>query len=450
MFRFLVFIVGFSVLSISAEAGSCQSDLFSSIARTTAELNYPEMAVGSVNHKNSVNNKVLMGVNEIFSKAGQLMQDAQSNIYVQTWNFDRNSTLAKSFALDLVKLSQRRRRRGAKNPVHVWVMINIIGFQVAEFEKKATEKFFNEHHLNNEFTQIHVGIFVSRFLGANHAKTISIDDKVAVVTGANLSQKASNPNQFDLGLVVRGQIVHEINRDFARVWHRYIDNNQAAPELEKQRLSARVARNCLPIMFTRSEVYSYLSSTIQHSSINQALLNSVREAKTSIDIMTPNLNVKIFRKVIKEAVEANVKIRVILSKGYLAFLQNLPSRGGDNSINVARLYHSLSGTLPKETYCNRLQIRWYSKENLKTMKRWNAPANHAKFMVVDGRVSYFGSANMDNQSWVNSREIGLFIDNRQRAQNWLKQVFEPAFSKATIVKACRGSATVSQTTLGDR
>ena len=47
---------------------------------------------------------------------------------------------------------------------------------------------------------------------------------------------------------------------------------------------------------------------------------------------------------------------------------------------------------------------------------------------------------MDNQSWVNSREIGLFVDANNEVRKWTKSVFEPRFNRAIDVQECGGPA----------
>ena len=442
MIRFLIVFICFFALSIPANANSCRSGLFSSIYKTTSEQTYADLSTGSLTYQNSVgHDDILMGSFKTLDRVNELIQSAQKNIYVQTWRFNRGSKLAKSFASGLVKLSNRRRKLGAKNPIHVWMMINVIASQFPDYEKKANEQFFDKYDLNNEFMQVHVGIFVSDFLATNHAKTVSVDDKVSVIMGLNISNGASRPNMFDLGFAVRGEIVHEINRDFVEIWHRYINSDQLAPTLPEQRLSKHMATNCLPIMFTRNEPYSPLSTTIRHSSINEALLSSIRQAKSTIDILTPDMNVKVFLQAIKEAILAKVKVRIVLSYTLLASLtQNIPTRGGENIVNVARLYNSLGGYTSRDYYCKYLQIRWYTNPPNETLSKKKHAANHGKFMAIDDRVTYIGSANMDNQSWVNSREIGLFLDDPALTKSWLNQMFNPIFSKATTAKECGGSS----------
>lgn len=436
MIRLSGFVLCFLLVSVVANA-RCPSLLFTSISDRVLSQSYQEFATGSVTFKNSVESHALIRSSEVFEKAGALIQGAKRNIFVQTWYFDHTSEPAKIFAAELAKLSRGLRQRGQKNPVHIWIMVNVVGFQNAGHERREIERFFADYDLNNAFTQLHIGIFKAKLLGANHAKSISVDNTVAVITGANIFDYVNELSLFDLGFVVRGQIVHQINADFVDIWHQYI-GSEPAPKLEKLALRGKPTQNCLPIMYAKNNAYANISTTIRHSALNQALLNSVRAAKKSIDIITPNLNVEPFRQAIKEAIEAKVKVRIILSKGFLALEQNLPSRGGENLVTVTKLYRALSDFSARGYFCNQLQIRWFSRDGEDAVKGLGTPKSHAKFMVVDGRVTYIGSANMDNQSWVNSREIGLFIDSRSHARQWLKQFFEPSFAKATPVRECGG------------
>lgn len=425
------------LLASGAAIAGCPSTLFSAISDKAMGQTYETLSSASLSFNNQIEKHVSIRSGQIFEKAGELMQGARRDIYVQTWKFDHKSAPAKIFATNLAKLAHKLARTGRKTPVDIWVMVNVFGLHSPSAEKRTIEKFFASYDLDAAFVRVHVGIFAANLLAVNHVKTISIDNGVAVVTGSNISDYDDELSQFDLGFVVRGQIVHDINRDFVQIWHQHVGTD-LAPKLDRQRKWAKPSGGCLPVMFARNKAYSQISTTIRQSSLNQALLDSVRNAQKTIDIMTPNLNVDAFRLAIKNAVNDKVKVRIILSKGFLSLGESLPSRGGDNLYNTTRLYRSLSDFSARGYFCRQLQVRWYSSDGSDAVKGRHRPASHAKFMVIDGKVTYFGSANMDNQSWVNSREIGLFVDSRAHAQAWLSQVFEPAFAKATLVRECGG------------
>ena len=57
-------------------------------------------------------------------------------------------------------------------------------------------------------------------------------------------------------------------------------------------------------------------------------------------------------------------------------------------------------------------------------------------MLIDEKISFFGSANMDNQSWVNSREISLFVDNEKLSKKWTRDFFDPIFERSVLAVSC--------------
>jgi phosphatidylserine/phosphatidylglycerophosphate/cardiolipin synthase-like enzyme len=431
---FLILLV-FSVSS-SASAG-CRSSLFSIISHNTTNQSYSALGTGEETSRNVVETKALIRGEEIFHKAGQLMLKAQKNIYMQTWRFDHRSFPARAFAAYLEELSKRMGQQKRKNPVDVWMLINVTDLQNLVQEKKEIDYFVKHLNISPKYIRIHVGIYDAKTLAASHTKSISVDHKSAVVMGANMSDNYNGRGFFDLGFVVHGEVVHSIDKDFVQIWHSYVKDADM-PSLKLPRVSGTAASSCMPVLFTRNTAYPGFTRKPQKSSINRAMLVSAISAEKTIDILTPNLNSKTFIHQIKEAIKEGVKVRVILSKYFEATKQNFPTRGGDNVANVTKLYRSL-GTFASRPYlCSRLQIKWYSEDGVNALEKAKAPNSHAKFMVVDGRVTYFGSANMDNQSWNNSRELGLFVGSQAKSSAWLKQIYNPVFNRAIDVQECGG------------
>jgi hypothetical protein len=60
-------------------------------------------------------------------------------------------------------------------------------------------------------------------------------------------------------------------------------------------------------------------------------------------------------------------------------------------------------------------------------KFWNH--NHTKFLSADNQVTIVGSANIDEQSWYNSRETNIVIDNYKLTKSWCTKAFKTDFMK---------------------
>lgn len=423
-----------TLFSFSLWANCGSTDQFYSVARNTMAQAYSSEANGQLTLNNKILGKPHLGSEAIFSEMAQLVATAKKQVFIQTWRFDYNSLPARYIAGGLQKLAELKRKRGDRNPVDVWFMINIIDTQNRNVEKEEIEKYLKHHSLHNQWVRMHVGIYNADFLAANHAKNLIVDNSVAMVTGANISHNFDKSEMFDVGYKVSGEVVDVMSDDFIQIWKNHISN-----EIKPAKTPAPQVTGCRPILFTRNPSFSQLVSTPRQSSINSAMLFSVNAAKRTIDIMTPNLNNPGFKSVIKEAIKRKVTVRIILSKGHEAFSENLPTRGGDNLKSVGQLYRSLGTHANRPYLCHYLKVRWYSRDGKKAHKG-TAKNSHAKYMSVDNQIYYIGSANMDNQSWANSREIGLFIDANSEVKKWTQSVFNPIFNKAIDVQECGGPA----------
>lgn len=420
----------------------CSSELFDELSVTTLNQSYPPLSSANLAFNNSVDTQALIRGRSIFSKAGELMLKARKHIYIQTWSFEGDSESAKIIAYYLQKLAAQKAKNKEKGPVQVWFMINITDLENMLVEKTKVDNYIKRYGLNNDHVKLNIGIFNARLLGANHAKSISIDERYAVITGANMTKYNNGIGFYDLGFVVKGDIVKAINHDFREIWNNLVTSSfkfVTMDNLDELKLSDK-SKKCLPLLFARSQPHSAFTRKPQVNSTNTALLKSTRLASQTIDIITPSLNSTTFMESLAQALKRKVKIRVVLSKGYEAFNQNIITRGGDNLRNVARLYRSLGIYASRRYLCHYLDIRWYSEDGVKPVVGTKVPANHAKFMQVDGQVTYFGSVNMDNQSWNNSREIALFLDSTVHARHYQQSIFNPVFNRAIKVEECSGFA----------
>ncbi len=396
---------------------------------------YPAGADPLLTSSNWVDDRIYTHADGIFGKIHQLIQTAEKHVYIQTWTFQPKTKPALYLADAIRKLHARRTSQGKRDTVHVWLLLNIISLQNETHQRQQVEQYIIDQGLNLNGIKIHVGFFKAKLLGANHVKTVSVDNKVALVTGANFSVSNNGLGFFDLAFVVKGDVLKSLDYDFVQTWISFIKSGPQ-PTAWGSYLNGS-SRHCYPILLTRNRAFPDFSSRIQNSSMNDAIIESVQKAQSNIEIITPNMNVTKLLDAIAKAALRGVKVRIILSKGFTDFAQELPTRGGANSRSISRIYDGLSKYLSHSEICQRLQIHWYSHDGRAVTETTKPPASHAKFMLIDKKIAFFGSANMDNQSWVNSREISLFVDKPSLASQWTSNFFDPIFSRSFAIDRCR-------------
>ena len=446
----------FSFASTSySDTLNCGSELFQKIATAALDARGNGLASGKLAQRNTIDSKVLVGSEEIFKRMSEMIEEAKDNIYYQTWKFEPESDAAKSLFDALEKLNNKE---GSKK-VQVWLMINdVIPDTKRQIREKINKALESKGLHEEKGIVLSFGIFNAKRLGANHARSLSVDGKVALVTGANTSLNFNfgkegpagsevSKGMYDSGYVLRGDIVSVLDADFAQIWN----GTTVEVEIKKKRITGPSWSNKLPqttckspVLFTRNKAKALPNwGAAPQSSINEAHLAAFSAATKSLDIITPNMNVREVEKAIVSQLVNNkdIKIRIIL--GFKS-VKELERQYGDHNKNTAKgIYREVARKtgLSLDDLCKskRLQIVWYSDDGKSAAEGAKPPSSHAKYTNIDNQVTYIGSGNMDRQSWVNSREIGLFVDGKELAQKWHEQVFQPAFerSKEQVISYCK-------------
>ncbi len=411
---------------------SCGSSAFNSW--NTLRTAYPTGADARLTNSNWVDDKIYTHADGIFGKIHQLVQTAEKHVYLQTWTFQPKTKPALYLADAIRKLAARRASQRKQGTVHIWLLLNILSLQNEEQQQRKIDRYIEEQGLNLAGIEIHVAFFKAKLLGANHVKTVSVDNKVALVTGANFSVSNNGLGFFDLGFVLKGDVLKSLDYDFVQTWISFVKSGPNPTDWGAHLNGS--SRHCYPTLFTRNRAFPNITNSIQKSSMNDAIIESIQGAQSNIEIITPNMNVTKLLDALAKAALRGVNIRIILSKGFTDFAQELPTRGGANARSISRIYQGLSNYLSPAEICQRLQINWYSHDGRSITETTKPPASHAKFMLIDKKIAFFGSANMDNQSWVNSREISLFVDKPSLARQWTLHFFDPIFKRSFPIDRC--------------
>lgn len=175
---------------------------------------------------------------------------------------------------------------------------------------------------------------------------------------------------------------------------------------------------------------------------NRAFGGVFKYAKKEINITTPSFNSLGFKDFILGAVRNGTTVNLLLSKNYQDYndpfqemgknsraikttLNELKAEMAKMSPNPGKTMGSfnvnwfvtragfLSGKRPGERYENRIVVNEIFYNH-----------NHTKFLCADGQVAIIGSANLDEQSWFNSREFNLVVEGPEVVKSWCNKVFK--------------------------
>ncbi|MBC7532596.1 MAG: phosphatidylserine/phosphatidylglycerophosphate/cardiolipin synthase family protein [Oligoflexus sp.] len=419
---------------------------------------------------NIVDRKVYVRGPEIFSKMRALISSAQEEVLIQTFVWESVSDSAQKVLEGLKDLEKRREADCPTcSPVVVRILANhgptaldfisrAIGIDRPNDSGADARAGVLALKLNPQFVDVKVLTYTHQALGLTHAKSMVIDGQIAMITGANIQRfNDKDVNWNDRGYVVGGEIAKTVRMDLINNFIRADQGTErdgradlaekigtpyerkflTVYSVEKNMTQAYKSENGIPIIFT-SRNGEGLPTTSNNNTQNRAFQTLFQNARASIDIQTPNFNDDAVVRGLGTAIKRQVKVELLLSKLFNCRGENQVGQGGQNAKAVNRLLREADLSAPKGPHHD---FRWFSKLEGAAVKvvldnpKGKLPEDrlnnsHAKFMVVDDEVVAVGAANMDTQSWNQSREINILIFDPEIAKAWKSQVFDESFQMA--------------------
>jgi len=408
----------------ASELPSCASERF----RTIYESARPFARRGSVPEsvfvttENAVSPEVFVSGPEIYPAMADAVVAAKREVLLQTYGWDVGSDGSNRLLAAFGQLQERRLREGETGPpVVVRINLDTRALSNAHFARiGALAGALGALGLDAAHVRFEVGAFVHGSLGSLHPKTLVVDSRVAIVGGANVEKWHDDAVAwYDAAFRVEGAAAQALAHDFAfrwkdtKLWTCGADTREPSrclgkpPKLEIP--AAEPTRGaCLPVLIASRDGDGMPFSNRNDNPQNRAWIGAMRAATTLVRIHTPNLNDDRAKKMILETVRRGVRVELILSKGFNDVLQSLPGQGGTNEENVRALGEALRS---EPEACGRLDIRWYATDELRPVVGNGPFQNHTKYLSLDGAVAIVGSGNMDTQSWNQSHETNIVVDD---------------------------------------
>jgi phosphatidylserine/phosphatidylglycerophosphate/cardiolipin synthase-like enzyme len=152
---------------------------------------------------------------------------------------------------------------------------------------------------------------------------------------------------------------------------------------------------------------------------NEAWLSSLRNAKTSVFIQTPNLNAEALLPEILAACRRGINVTYYYCLGYNDAGELLPFQGGTNEMVAHQLYKELG-----PEFAHNLDVFAYvAKDQIRPIHNKHKQRScHVKLMVVDGHIGIQGNGNQDTQSYYHSQEVNVMIDSELVCGLWMEGI----------------------------
>jgi putative cardiolipin synthase len=329
-----------------------------------------------------------------------------------------------------------------------------ISFKMLSQHENIEIRIFNPLSNRDWFRNLEMLINLDRAGRRMHNKAFIADNASAIIGGRNIGDEyfddRSNLNFVDLDLLTVGPIVNDVTRSFDDYWQ----SQWATPieDLSKTRVmknQLKTLRSNLTDRWHRAKNSDYFQS-LKNASFTQKIINR------KIDFIWAEANLfydrpeKISNDDSKKIVHIGpqifpyferAKTELLIATPYFVpgkkgthWLKNKRDQGADISI----LTNSLAAT---DVFAVHAGYRKYRKELLasdirlfelkptaqpgqsKTNKLIEGSRHaslHAKYMVVDQRYVFIGSANIDPRSELLNTEIGIMVDSQELAKQTIE------------------------------
>ena len=345
----------------------------------------------------------------------------------------------------------------ADRGVHVRVLVDDINLSGRDSSLKMLSqhdnieiRIFNPLTNRDWFRNIEIIINLDRAGRRMHNKVFIADDAVAIIGGRNIGDEyfddRNSLNFVDLDLLTTGPIVSDVSQSFNDFWLSHWAT--AIEDLSKVRVmknQLKAVRIRLKDRWRRARNTHYFHS-LQQSELTQKIISKKipyiwAEAKLfydSPDKLSVNSQEKIthFGPDIMPYFE-QAKDELLIASPYF-----VPGKEGIQWLNskqqlgirIKVLTNSLAATDViavhagyKKYRCDLLQAginlfelkptaRYLHSKVKKLIESSSTASLHAKYIVVDQRYVFIGSANIDPRSHTLNTEIGVMVDSKELAK----------------------------------
>lgn len=424
-----------------AAAASSAPDAQNEFARAVADAIAPEDVYGGgtfptaamLTHGNRVV-RFLSGTPEVVYQTCALIESAQQELLLQTYEWDDNDESAR---LVFASLEARVARALDSNSDSLQIRLLIDNTWPA-FGTKHRQRLENfvaslaQQPLAAHHIRVELSYYEGFGFGILHSKTVIQDGVRALVMTGNFKTAGGIEQDFyNMGVLLEGGVAESIREDWmnARGESVVIQTGgplMPAPEPVALAMGTTEGLFDAAVLTRRSSVRWRDAS--DHNPQNKGLLAVINAAHKTIDVLNPALNVEAIKNAIVNAVSVRrVRVNMVLSLNMDRELQHYD--GGDNVETAYALYNAILAKGGPEA-ADRLRIYWASTDGQRIAASGESGNLHAKAASFDDTCLWVGSMNWDKQSWSNSRELSVVLMGRGIAEAWQKDIFGPRRSLA--------------------
>lgn len=379
---------------------------------------------------------------QIFRMIADAVSTARLEVLIQTFAWEKNIDGVKWLNEALMAIAKKKATDDKPTPLKVYIQIDERGYL-------ATAAFSGKKYVNWKLDADSIGLFseqglvevyVSTFyhesIASNHGKTVVIDGRTLIITGANFQASNFHHNpSHDAAYMVDGQVALSGREDFVYMWNQR-KNKEETPDisLSVDHLDTKFPEkynNPIKVMLTTRlpQVWrrvNYKGFNFLDNPQNCAIHSLIENAKTVVKIATPNMNAPfIIKSLIKLVNRGSTQVQIMLGHSFNDKRESTIFIGGTNQATVDELYSGVD-----DDKLHNLDIRWYSIDGIKPVVGNTAGAAHLKFMAIDDTILHVGNANLDITSMTHIHEVNMVVESANITKYVTANVFTDQFGRS--------------------
>lgn len=277
-----------------------------------------------------------------------------------------------------------------------------------------------------------------------HGKLLLVDDTESVMTSINVEQESyGGPNSwYESGAWVSDVKANDTLKTFLKPYierSRLLDvpsivsvpGKRGGLTRDGKDVTIDILKQSLPSfdnvsLNTITDDSSIRAIGYHDSNITQEILDMIRSAKYSIQIMTPSFNLDVVWEALVEQCELHSELKVEIMTGW-HFNESHP--------HIQRYilnYRVNSDYVRYKLLHSQIKWKWYAEDGVK-VHRHGGPMCHAKVVLVDGVRGKCSSFNLDTWSSQYSMETAFFFEDARVAKYYQDHLFVPRWNRGELI-----------------
>jgi phosphatidylserine/phosphatidylglycerophosphate/cardiolipin synthase-like enzyme len=382
---------------------------------------------------------------EIIPASIEAIKRAEEEVLIMGYKLNKGCEPTDDLRKALKSLNDKRKESDKK--IRVRILINAVtGLGSHWGPSSLPERFEDIEFSNLDFQYIE---HQHSMFGSYHTKYIIVDGNEAFLSSGDFAKDKNYKTGIgciDIGTHLMGNIVKTIRDDFAHAWtssskQDFIPENlneanqpfNSASQISNSEVS--LVANDVAMLHISKKANGYFFNRRYLSPTILALVFAIKNAKSAINIMTPNFNIPEVIEALADANARGVTINIIMSPHMNESREDTAFMGGSNLYGVKKLFSTIRQC--ENNDLSKLHVRWSVNNDtgkiVKSSDTKNEPfVIHAKLACIDD-VVIAGSSVLDLQSAYYSRESDICIDSHEVTQTYLKEIFFPFFDRGAEV-----------------